>query len=770
MRPGTIARASLIDRLAREDSGPIVSVVAPSGYGKTTLLAQWAARDGHPFAWVSLDERDNDPKVLLSYVAAALNAVQPLGARVFEVLASPVSSVPGAVVPRLGSAFWSMTVPVVLVLDDVHLLHNAECRDALSVLADHVPAGSRLVLAGRDEPPLRVARLRAQGRLLDIGVGDLSLNQAEAAALLRAAEVMLGEDDVAALHRRTEGWAAGLYLAALYLREGGPLGTAAVSFGGDDRLVSEYMESEFLGWISARHRVFLTRTAVLERMCGPLCEAVLAEPGSAAVLAELARSNLLLVPLDRRGYWYRYHHLFRDMLLAELERLEPGLLPVLRRRAAAWCLDQRPAGGSRWSTPWPPGTSMRPPTWWNDSRCRSADKGGSPPFSGGWGGWMSGAGSKGTPWSPCWPRSSTPGWDGRARPIGGPISPTPGTTGTRAGLMTLRSWAGLPWSRAFMCRRGVERMLADADEASHTFATHGIVTAGPALLQGLARTLSGDLAGGDASLEDAVSVGENTGAHEVLAAALSERSLLAMARGEWSRAQALSGQAGTALDQAGIEASYVTPLVCAVQARSALHRGDIPAARQQLVSAQRMRPVLTYAIPHVAIQARIELIHAHLALADVAGARTLMREIDEILKRRPNLGTLVGEARALRTRLSAERTPSCPRGVVPDRRRAARPAHAGHAPVVPGDRRRDVPVAAHRQVPGHVDLPEAGCLLPPPGGHSVPRTGTPRRLRPFREGHALIVFHAISGMPPLPPPDEMAPWPRDSRRSCAGCR
>ena len=232
MRPGTIARASLIDRLAREDSGPIVSVVAPSGYGKTTLLAQWAARDGHPFAWVSLDERDNDPKGPLSYVAAALNAVQPLGARVFEVLASPVSSVPGSVVPRLGSAFWSMTVPVVLVLDDVHLLHNAGCRDALSVLADHVPAGSRLVLAGRDEPPLRVARLRAQGRLPDIGAGDLALNQAEAAALLRAAEVTLSDDDLAVLHQRTEGWPAGLYLAALYLREGGPLGSAAVSFAG----------------------------------------------------------------------------------------------------------------------------------------------------------------------------------------------------------------------------------------------------------------------------------------------------------------------------------------------------------------------------------------------------------------------------------------------------------------------------------------------------------------------------------------------------------
>src|SRR5579875_1422842 len=134
-------RAPLIDRLALEDSRPVVSVVAPPGYGKTTLLSQWAERGGKAFAWVSVDERDNDPKVLLSYVAEALHAVQPVGGQVFDALASPRSSVPGSVVPRLGSAFWSMTTPVVLVLDDVHLLRNRECRDALSVLADHVPPG-----------------------------------------------------------------------------------------------------------------------------------------------------------------------------------------------------------------------------------------------------------------------------------------------------------------------------------------------------------------------------------------------------------------------------------------------------------------------------------------------------------------------------------------------------------------------------------------------------------------------------------------------------
>ena len=338
LRPGTVRRLPLIERLARGEPRPIVSVVAPAGYGKTTLLSQWAEGNGQAFAWVSVDEGDNDPKVLLSYVAEALDGVEPIDGRVFDALASPVSSVPGSVVPRLGAAFLSMTRPVVLVLDDVHALHNSECRAALSVLADHVPAGSRLALAGRAEPPLRIARLRAEGRILEIGPGDLSLTADEASSLLRNADVALGGDDVAGLHQRTEGWPAGLYLAALYLREGGPLATAAVSFGGDDRLVTEYMESEFLARISSRQRVFLTRTAVLERMSGPLCEAALDLPGAAAILADLARSNVLLVPLDRRGQWYRYHHLFRDMLLAELERLEPVMLPVLRRRAASWCV------------------------------------------------------------------------------------------------------------------------------------------------------------------------------------------------------------------------------------------------------------------------------------------------------------------------------------------------------------------------------------------------------------------------------------------------
>ena len=659
VRPGTVRRLALIERLRRGKPYPIISVVAPPGYGKTTLLSQWAERNGQAFAWVSVEEPDNDPKVLLTYVAEALDAVEPIDGRVFDALASPVSSVPGSVVPRLGAAFSSMTSPVALVLDDVHALHNGECRAALSVLADHVPVGSRLVLAGRAEPPLRVARLRAEGRILEIGPNDLSLTSDEASSLLRNAEVALGEDEVAGLHRRTEGWPAGLYLAALYLREGGPLASAAVSFGGDDRLVSEYMESEFLARISSRQRVFLTRTAVLERMSGPLCEAVLELSGSAVTLTGLARSNMLLVPLDRRGEWYRYHHLFRDMLLAELHRLEPGLIPVLRRRAAGWCarngwpeeaLEYSMAAGDV------------------DTVAGLVEKLGVPAHRQGrvptiqrWFRWLEDRdGIQEHPMAAVLAAllSALMGRPVDAERWADAVDRWQYGDPERPGDPATEAWAAL--LRAFLCRHGAEQMRADADEAVRRFAAGGFVTPAPALVQGIARVLCGDLDGGDASLEDGVSVGEQVGAHEDVALALCERSLVAIAGGKWGRAGVLADQAGAVLRRGGIEESYATPLVCAVQARTAMHRGDVPAARRELVSAQRLRHLLTYALPYFAVQARIELIRVHFALADLAGARTLMREVDELLRRRPGLGNLVGEARVLRARLSRERGSSAP--------------------------------------------------------------------------------------------------------------
>jgi LuxR family maltose regulon positive regulatory protein len=659
IRPGTVRRSSLIERLARGGPRPIVSVVAPAGYGKTTLLSQWAERNGQSFAWVSVDEGDNDPKVLLSYVAAALDAVEPIDERVFDALASPVSSVPGSVVPRLGLAFSSMTAPVVLVLDDVHVLRNSECRAALSVLADHVPGGSRLAFAGRAPPPLRVARLRAEGKIMEIGPDDLSLTCDEASSLLRNVDLTLAEKDMAELHKRTEGWPAGLYLGALYLRDGGSLASAAFSFGGDDRLVSDYLESEFLSRISRQQRAFLTRTAVLDRMCGPLCDAVLDMSGSAAILADLAESNLLLVPLDRRGEWYRYHHLFRDMLMGELHRLEPGLIPVLRRRAAGWCLDNgMPEAALEYS--------MAAEDV--DEAARLAGQLVVPAYRQGrattiqrWFGWLEDRGGiEGHPMVAVLASlfSALTGRPVEAGRWADAVDRWQYGNGTGTDDPSAQAWALL--LRAILCRRGTEQMRADADEAVRGFAAVTFVTPAPALLQGIARILGGDLDGGDLSLEDAVSIGEETDAPDDLAVALCQRSLVAMARDEWDRAEGLAGRARTVLFRAGIEESYATPLISALRARAAMHRGDGPAAGRELISAQHLRSLLTYALPHLAVQARLELARVHLALADQPGARTLMREVDDLLRRRPGLGTLIGEAEALRVQLAKERGSGVP--------------------------------------------------------------------------------------------------------------
>jgi LuxR family maltose regulon positive regulatory protein len=659
IRPGTVRRSLLIERLAQDGSPPIVSVVAPPGFGKTMLLSQWAESNGQAFAWVSVEELDNDPKVLLSYVAEALDNVERIDERVFDALASPGSSVPGVVVPRLGSAFSSMSSPVVLVLDDVHVLRNSECRAALSVLADHVPAGSRLVLAGQTPPPLRIARLRAEGRILEIGPGDLSLTRQEAASLLRGAGLALGDDDVAELHQRTEGWPAGLYLAALYLKEGGSFPGAAVSFGGDDLLVSEYLESELLARIPPPRRAFLTRTAVLERMCGPLCDAVLEQSGSAAVLADQQQSNLLLVPLDRRGEWYRYHHMFRDALLAELHRMEPGLMPVLRRRAAGWCLqnelpeealeytiaagDVDAAAGLM--------EQLTVPVW-RKGRVTTVQR---------WFQWLEDhGGMNGHPMAAVLAAllAALIARPADAERWANVVDRWQYGDTTRPDDPSTEAWAALV--RAILCRHGLKQMREDADEAVRRFATESFVTSAPALMQGVARVLSGDLDGGDAALEDAASVAEKVGADEDLALALCERALVAFERGEWDRAEIVSNQAHAALRRARREESYAAPLVAAAQARAVLHRGDLAAVRQHLVSAQRLRPLLTYALPHLAIQGRIELVRVYVALADLPGARTLMREIDDLLRRRPEMGTLVGQAGTLRAQLSKESSASGP--------------------------------------------------------------------------------------------------------------
>jgi LuxR family transcriptional regulator, maltose regulon positive regulatory protein len=658
-RPGIVDRRVLLRRLARDDDRPVVSVVAPPGYGKSTVLSQWAERSRRAFAWVTVEEPDNDPKVLLAYVAAALDEIEPIDERVFDALASSGSSVPGSVVPRLGSAFAAMSSPVVLVLDDVHVLRDRECRSALSVLADHVPAGSQLVLAGRADPPLRVARLRAEGRILEIGPSDLSLTAGEAAALLDHAGVILSADEAAELHGRTEGWAAGLHIAALAIKAGSRDGETAPPFSGDDIFMRDYLRSEVLDRLPEADALFLTRTAALERMSGPLCDAVLGRQGSAATLAGLAQSNLLVVPLDRRGQWYRYHHLFRDLLLAELDRLEPGLVPALRQRAAQWH-----EGNGR------PDEALE---YWMqagdaDSVARLVTKLTFPAYQCG----MVATVERRFRWLQDhadvddYPAvavlaglicalSGKPGdaerW-ARAAERGAAVTSLPD------GSPSMQPWLAL--LRALLCRDGAAQMRADAELAAATMAGGSFWRTAAILYLGMAHLMAGDPDKADVLFADAIAEGQAAGVTVGPCVALAERSLLASAGGEWHSAERYLGQARTLARDANLDDHPPVTIVYAAAARIALHQGDRQRAREELAVAQRLRPALTHAVPHLAVQARLELAGCYLALADPAGARTLLREIEQILLQRPDLGVLAGQTEELRARLTKMRGPSGP--------------------------------------------------------------------------------------------------------------
>ena len=335
LRPGVVPRPDLTARLDASDA-TVALVVAPPGYGKTTLVSQLTAGAEQPFAWLTVTEEDNDPSALLAYLALALDTIEALDPQTFAALAMSEADLVSIRLPRLGNVLANRSLPFVLVLDDVHLLHSSGSVAVLERLADQMPLGSQLVLAGRSDPPLSLPRMRANGELLRIGPDSLAMSEPEAHMLLEHAGVELDGRVLESLVVQIEGWPAGLYLAAIALRESENPAAAAERFAGHDRLVADYLRDEALRTFPEELREFLVRSSVLDRLSARVCDDVLERTDSARMLEEIGASNLFLVPLDRRGEWYRYHHLFRDMLGGELDRLDPSIKSALHARASAW--------------------------------------------------------------------------------------------------------------------------------------------------------------------------------------------------------------------------------------------------------------------------------------------------------------------------------------------------------------------------------------------------------------------------------------------------
>lgn len=655
VRDGTVSRGALVS-LVEERSGsmPIVFLSAGPGWGKTTLLAQWASGSRRPFAWVSVDEKDNDPIVLLTYVAAALDRVSPLDPAVFDALASPGVSVEATVVPRLGAALATIEQAVVLVLDDLHVLRDRRGLDAIAALGRHVPAGSLLVLSARGDPALPLAALRARGLALEIGPDELRMDAEEGGRLLGAAGVDLPDVEVAELIEHTEGWCGGLYLAALAIRARGAGARGRATFAGSDRLVADYLRSELLAHLSADEIRFLTRTAVLERMSGPLSDAVLESSGSAAVLESLERSNLFLVPLDRNRQWYRYHHLFQELLRAELERAEPDLVPRLLGRAVDWCVEnghlETAIGYAQ------EGGDVDRVAWLLERCIQPAHQSGRVATAERWLEWLDRHGELER-----YPAVAV---------LGGLIAAIqgrPGDAERRAdaaergsyegaladGSPSIESWLAL--LSALLCRRGVAAMRADAERAIQTLARDSQFRPTSVLLLGISSWLAGEVDQADGLFADAAHEGVELGAHLAAWMALGQRAAVAIEREAWIEAEAFSDQAVLLVRRSRMEAYPVSAFVYAVAARVALHRGDVPGAREFLARAQRLRPRLTSALPYLSVQTRLELARAYLALADAGGARTMLREIDPQLRRQPDLGRLPAEVEELRSSLQTMR-------------------------------------------------------------------------------------------------------------------
>jgi LuxR family maltose regulon positive regulatory protein len=536
-----------------------------------------------------------------------------------------------------------------IVLDHLEHIASDGCHEALAEFAMRVPAGWQLALASRERLPIKVSRLRAQGNILELGPRELAMTTLEVEALLVGAGVEAPASWTDDLVRRTEGWPVGVYLAALAMEAGKPLGDAA--FAGDDRWVSDYLRSELLARVDADRVDLLMRTSILDRLSGPLCDAVAGVTGAARALEDLAGQNMLVLPLDRHREWYRYHHLLRDHLLAELRVEHPDEMAQLHSRAASWyeandmpeaALDHAQAAGDadrvaalileHMSPVWGSGrvaTVLGWMQWLEDhpsARHYAAVMAhGSLIYA------LLGRTGDAVRWANVAEQMPT----GDALPDGSSVEGT------------------LAYLRANLAREGVAAMRHDARVAQRRLDPGSPFQPTMAHVEGVSHLLEGDLESADTVLSRAYDLAVAFGSTPLLSLILAERSVVAMEGSDWTAADSFAQEALATVDDGGFDGYWTSGLVLATAARSAVHRGDMPVARLLVRRAVRLRPVLTYALPVVSVQALVGLAHASLGFLDHGGAAAALDQAAGILRQRPDLGNLTSSVDGLRARVGA---------------------------------------------------------------------------------------------------------------------
>ncbi|MFZ2509733.1 MAG: LuxR C-terminal-related transcriptional regulator [Gordonia sp. (in: high G+C Gram-positive bacteria)] len=647
-RTGSVSRAPIVGA-ARRSGAQVVTVTAPAGYGKSTLLAEWAATEDRPVRWVGFDWIDDEAGFVLALIASAVSEIAPLASAVESGVPAGDSEVLGRSVPLLAAALSRAPEPFVLILDDLHRISSEACGDVLEVLLGAVPEGSQVICAGRSAPAF-LARLRLHGSSYELDAPDLRLDRMAARQIFsQAGACGVSDSELDRVVELCEGWASGLHLSALLASSGVP--TARIS--GQDVYVADYLHTECLRRLPRDLQDFLRRTAVLERMSASLCNDLLGIDDSCAYLRRLEDANLFLVPLDHERAWFRYHALFRGFLLADLERTDGAqAVAALHRAAAQWLRDHAmtveavehllQAGDQEQAAELISAIAL--PLYQRGRIALARDwfrRLGDPVIRRDW------RLAVLVVWSAMLLGEVLGGenWSRELQAIDEEAVPADDRESFRSARAMIDA-AG--------CPNGYRAVTIDARLAVDSEAVDSPWRGQALHLLGSAQLLCGDAAAARTAFEEAIVAADRMDNSDTVILSEPELALMDMAIDDWAGAAAHADCAVARIEAHSMHGYSTTALALAVAARIALHRGDTERGGQLLTQAMRARSGCTYLLPWLSIRVRLQLAKAYVSLGDRSAARQLVREIDDLQAKRAVGGALDEEVTRFRAGLERD--------------------------------------------------------------------------------------------------------------------